>query len=309
MHRQLAFATIPPMRTHRPGLTGKTQEILQKIRRIEVSTRRLVNNVFAGEYQSTFRGQGMEFDEVREYQPGDEIRAIDWNVTARMGQPFVKTFVEERELVMMLLVDVSRSTDFGTQQQTKAETLAEVAAVLAFAAIKNNDKVGLINFTDQVETFISPRKGRKHVLRLIHQILHAEPTAQATDIGLALEYLNRVQKRRSVVFLISDFRDRNYGEWLRIVNQRHDLIAIMVIDPGELSIPDVGLIELEDSENGETVLLDTSNPLTREAYIAWCQREIAQHRETLRSNKIDQIEIQTDRSYVASLRHFFQGRQ
>ena len=146
-------------------------------------------------------------------------------------------------------------------------------------------------------------------MRLIHQILHAEPTAQATDIGLALEYLNRVQKRRSVVFLISDFRDRNYGEWLRIVNQRHDLIAIMVIDPGELSIPDVGLIELEDSENGETVLLDTSNPLTREAYIAWCQREIAQHRETLRSNKIDQIEIQTDRSYVASLRHFFQGRQ
>lgn len=309
MHRQLAFATIPPMRTHQPGLTGKTQEILQKIRRIEVSTRRLVNNVFAGEYQSTFRGQGMEFDEVREYQPGDEIRAIDWNVTARMGQPFVKTFVEERELVMMLLVDVSGSTDFGTQQQTKAETLAEVAAVLAFAAIKNNDKVGLINFTDQVETFISPRKGRKHVLRLIHQILHAEPTAQATDIGLALEYLNRVQKRRSVVFLISDFRDRNYGEWLRIVNQRHDLIAIMVIDPGELSIPDVGLIELEDSESGETVLLDTSNPLTREAYIAWCQREIAQHRETLRSNKIDQIEIQTDRSYVASLRHFFQGRQ
>ena len=309
MHRQLAFATIPPMRTHRPGLTGKTQEILQKIRRIEVSTRRLVNNVFAGEYQSTFRGQGMEFDEVREYQPGDEIRAIDWNVTARMGQPFVKTFVEERELVMMLLVDVSRSTDFGTQQQTKAETLAEVAAVLAFAAIKNNDKVGLINFTDQVETFISPRKGRKHVLRLIHQILHAEPTAQATDIGLALEYLNRVQKRRSVVFLISDFRDRNYGEWLRIVNQRHDLIAIMVIDPGELSIPDVGLIELEDSENGETVLLDTSNPLTREAYTAWGQREIAQHRETLRSNKIDQIEIQTDRPYVASLRHFFQGRQ
>ena len=308
MHRQLAFATIPPMRTHRPGLTGKTQEILQKIRRIEVSTRRLVNNVFAGEYQSTFRGQGMEFDEVREYQPGDEIRAIDWNVTARMGQPFVKTFVEERELVMMLLVDVSRSTDFGTQQQTKAETLAEVAAVLAFSAIKNNDKVGLINFTDQVETFISPRKGRKHVLRLIHQILHAEPTAQATDIGLALEYLNRVQKRRSVVFLISDFRDRNYGEWLRIVNQRHDLIAIMVIDPGELSIPDVGLIELEDSENGETVLLDTSNPLTREAYIAWCQREIAQHRETLRSNKIDQIEIRTDRPYVAPLQHFFQGR-
>jgi len=297
------------MRTHPPGLTGKTQEILKKIRRIEVSTRRLVNNVFAGEYQSTFRGQGMEFDEVREYQPGDEIRAIDWNVTARMGQPFVKTFVEERELVMMLLVDVSGSTDFGTQQQTKAETLAEVAAVLAFAAIKNNDKVGLINFTDQVETFISPRKGRKHVLRLIHQILHAEPTAQATDIGLALEYLNRVQKRRSVVFLISDFRDRNYGEWLRIVNQRHDLIAIMVIDPGELSIPDVGLIELEDSESGETVLLDTSNPLTREAYIAWCQQEIAQHRETLRSNKIDQIEIQTDRPYVASLRRFFQGRQ
>ena len=297
------------MQTHPPGLTRKTQEILKKIRRIEVSTRRLVNNVFAGEYQSAFRGQGIEFDEVREYQPGDEIRAIDWNVTARMGQPFVKTFVEERELVMMLLVDVSGSTDFGTQRQTKAETLAEVASVLAFSAIKNNDKVGLINFTDQVETFISPRKGRKHVLRLIYQILHAEPTAQATDIGLALEYLNRVQKRRSVVFLISDFRDRNYGEWLRIVNQRHDLIAIVVIDPGELSIPDVGLIELEDSESGETALLDTGNPLTREAYIEWCQQEIAQHRETLRSNKIDQIEIQTDRPYVAPLQRFFQGRQ
>ena len=161
------------MQTHPPGLTRKTQEILKKIRRIEVSTRRLVNNIFAGEYQSAFRGQGIEFDEVREYQPGDEIRAIDWNVTARMGQPFVKTFVEERELVMMLLVDVSSSTDFGTQRQTKAETLAEVAAVLAFSAIKNNDKVGLINFTDQIETFISPRKGRKHVLRLIYQILHA----------------------------------------------------------------------------------------------------------------------------------------
>ena len=290
-------------------ITDKTQKILKKIQRIEVSTRRLVNNIFAGEYNSTFRGQGMEFDEVREYQPGDEIRAIDWNVTARMNQPFVKTFVEERELVMMLLVDVSKSNDFGTKQQTKAEILAELAALLAFSAIRNNDKVGLINFTDQVENFIPPRKGKKHVLRLIHQILNVEPSGQATNIGLALEYLSRVQKRRSVVFLISDFRDENYEEWLQVINQKHDLIAIVVTDPSELSLPNVGLIELEDSETGFTLLLDTNNPQTQQSYIERGKQKVEQRQTLLRSNKIDQIEIRTDQSYVSPLRYFFQSRQ
>jgi uncharacterized protein (DUF58 family) len=290
-------------------ITDKTQKILKKIQRIEVSTRRLVNNIFAGEYNSTFRGQGMEFDEVREYQPGDEIRAIDWNVTARMNQPFVKTFVEERELVMMLLVDVSKSNDFGTKQQTKAEILAELAALLAFSAIRNNDKVGLINFTDQVENFIPPRKGKKHVLRLIHQILNVEPSGQATNIGLALEYLSRVQKRRSVVFLISDFRDENYEEWLQVINQKHDLIAIVVTDPAELSLPNVGLIELEDSETGFTLLLDTNNPQTQQSYIERGKQKVEQRQTLLRSNKIDQIEIRTDQSYVSPLRYFFQSRQ
>jgi len=290
-------------------IADKTQEILKKIQRIEVSTRRLVNNIFAGEYNSTFRGQGMEFNEVREYQPGDEIRTIDWNVTARMNQPFVKTFVEERELVMMLLVDASKSNDFGTKQQTKAEILAELAALLAFSAIRNNDKVGLINFTDQVENFIPPRKGKKHVLRLIHQILNVEPSGQATNIGLALEYLSRVQKRRSVVFLISDFRDENYEEWLQVINQKHDLIAIVVTDPAELSLPNVGLIELEDSETGSTLLLDTNNPQTQQSYIERGKQKIEQRRTLLRSNKIDQIEIRTDQSYVSPLRYFFQSRQ
>tara|TARA_B100000945_G_C20314006_1_gene564213 strand:- start:22 stop:894 length:873 start_codon:yes stop_codon:yes gene_type:complete len=290
-------------------MTDKTQEVLKKIQRIEVLTRRLVDNIFAGEYQSTFRGQGMEFDEVREYQPGDEIRAIDWNVTARIGQPFVKTFVEERELVMMLLVDVSKSNDFGTRQQIKAEIVAEIAALMAFSAIKNNDKVGLINFTDQIEIFVPPRKGKKHVLRLIHHILQAKPNGKATDISLALEYLSRVQKRRSVVFLISDFQDKEYETWLQVINQKHDLIAIVVTDPAELFLPNVGLIELEDAETNSTLLLDTGNTKTRNAYKELGQKKSEERQLLLNSNKIDQIEIRTDQSYIFPLLHFFQNRR
>ena len=240
-----------------------TKDIKKKIRRIEISTNRLVNNIFAGEYESAFKGYGMEFDEVREYQHGDEVRTIDWNVTAKMGHPFVKKFVEERELIMILLVDVSGSTEFGTYQQKKSDIIAEISALLAFAAIRNNDKVGLICFTDQVELFIPPRKGKKHVLRLIRDILYCEPKRVTTDLGEALSFLERIQKRKSVVFLISDFRDDNYEKPLKRINPRHDLVAISVADRRETEFPDVGLIELEDTETGEIILFDSSSTKTR----------------------------------------------
>ena len=243
-----------------------TKEILKKIRRIEISTNRLVNNIFAGEYESVFKGRGMEFEEVREYQPGDEIRTIDWNVTARMGQPYIKKYVEERELVMMLLVDTSGSADFGTYQRTKAEIAAEISALLAFSAIKNSDKVGLICFTDDVELFVPPRKGIKHVLRVIREILYFEPQQRGTNISAALEYVDRVIRRKSVVFLISDFMDRGYEKRLQVTSKRHDLIAITLQDMREETLPNVGLIELEDAETGEVVVLDTQDPKAREMY-------------------------------------------
>ncbi|MCZ6679474.1 MAG: DUF58 domain-containing protein [Candidatus Poribacteria bacterium] len=285
-----------------------TKEILKKIRRIEISTSRLVNHIFAGEYESVFKGRGMEFDEVREYQPGDEIRTIDWNVTARMGQPYIKKYVEERELVMMLLVDTSASADFGTHQQTKAEIAAEISALLAFSAIKNNDKVGLICFTDDVELFVPPRKGKKHVLRVVREILYFEPHQRTTNLNAALEYVDRVLRRRSVVFLISDFKDHGYEKHLQVTSKRHDLIAITIEDAREEVLPDVGLIELEDAETGEVILLDTRDVRTREMYRQLNQNAIEARRKYFRSNKIDSIEIRTDRSYVEPLIRFFQQR-
>ena len=262
-----------------------TKDIIKKIRRIEISTNRLVNNIFAGEYESAFKGKGMEFDEVREYQHGDEVRTIDWNVTAKMGHPFVKKFVEERELIIMLLVDVSGSTEFGTHQQKKSEIIAEISALLAFAAIKNNDKVGLICFTDQVELFIPPRKGKKHVLRLIRDILYFESKRTATDLKTVLSFLERIQKRKSVVFLISDFRDDDYEKPLQRINPRHDLIAIVVADRRETEFPDVGLIELEDTETGDIILFDSSSAKTRQYYQEKNLDEITQRQKFFLKNK------------------------
>ena len=285
-----------------------TKDIIKKIRRIEISTNRLVTNIFAGEYESAFKGRGMEFDEVREYQHGDEVRTIDWNVTAKMGHPFVKKFVEERELIMILLVDVSGSTEFGTYQQKKSDIIAEISALLAFAAIKNNDKVGLICFTDQVELFIPPRKGKKHVLRLIRDILYCEPKRVTTDLGEALSFLERIQKRKSVVFLISDFRDNNYEKPLKRINPRHDLVAISVADRRETEFPDVGLIELEDTETGEIILFDSSSTKTRRHFQEKNLDEINKRKKFFLENKIDNIEIYTDQPYTQSLIHFFQYR-
>ena len=285
-----------------------TKDIIKKIRRIEISTNRLVTNIFAGEYESAFKGRGMEFDEVREYQHGDEVRTIDWNVTAKMGHPFVKKFVEERELIMILLVDVSGSTEFGTYQQKKSDIIAEISALLAFAAIRNNDKVGLICFTDQVELFIPPRKGKKHVLRLIRDILYCEPKRVTTDLGEALSFLERIQKRKSVVFLISDFRDNNYEKPLKRINPRHDLVAISVADRRETEFPDVGLIELEDTETGEIILFDSSSTKTRRHFQEKNLDEINKRKKFFLENKIDNIEIYTDQPYTQSLIHFFQYR-
>lgn len=285
-----------------------TKDIIKKIRRIEISTNRLVTNIFAGEYESAFKGRGMEFDEVREYQHGDEVRTIDWNVTAKMGHPFVKKFVEERELIMILLVDVSGSTEFGTYQQKKSDIIAEISALLAFAAIRNNDKVGLICFTDQVELFIPPRKGKKHVLRLIRDILYCEPKRVTTDLGEALSFLERIQKRKSVVFLISDFRDNNYEKPLKRINPRHDLVAISVADRRETEFPDVGLIELEDTETGEIILFDSSSTKTRRHFQKKNLDEINKRKKIFLKNKIDNIEIYADQPYTQSLIHFFQYR-
>ena len=284
------------------------KEILKKIQRIEIFTNRLVNTVFAGEYESVFKGQGITFDEVREYQVGDEIRTIDWNVTARMGQAYIKKYVEERELVMMLVVDMSASTSFGSIAETKAEIAAEIAALLAFSAIKNNDKVGLICFTDTVEHFVPPRKGKRHVLRVVRDILHFQPKQSGTNIETALAFVDRVLKPHSVVFLISDFMDAGYEKQLRLSSKRHSLIAITLQDRREIELPDVGLIELEDAESGETVIVDTRSEEARRLYIELNQRADAERRQVFRASQVDSIHIRTDESYVKPLIRFFRQR-
>ena len=284
------------------------KEILKKIQRIEIFTNRLVNTVFAGEYESVFKGQGITFDEVREYQVGDEIRTIDWNVTARMGQAYIKKYVEERELVMMLVVDVSASTSFGSIAETKAEIAAEIAALLAFSAIKNNDKVGLICFTDTVEHFVAPRKGKRHVLRVVRDILRFQPQQPGTNIETALTFVDKVLKPHSVVFLISDFKDTGYEKQLHLTSKRHSLIAITLQDRRELELPDVGLIELEDAERGETMVLDTRSAEARQLYTALNQRADAERRQIFRASQVDSILIRTDEPYVKPLIQFFRQR-
>jgi uncharacterized protein (DUF58 family) len=284
------------------------KEIIRKVRRIEIRTKKLVNDVFSGEYHSIFKGRGMEFEEVREYQPGDDIRIIDWNVTARYGYPFVKKFTEERELTVMLLVDASSSGEFGTAQRMKGEIAAELCSVLAFSAIKNNDKVGMIIFTDKIEKYIPPKKGSSHVLRLIREVLYFKPEDQRTDINCALEFLGRIIKRRCVVFLVSDFLNTGFEKMLSIANKRHDIIAIKIVDPREIELPNVGFIELEDTETGEEILIDTKDPEVRKSFHDYSLGEQTNLDMSFRSINLDNIRILTDRSYVEPLMAFFKTR-
>jgi len=285
------------------------KELLKKIRHIEIRTRRLVNHLFSGEYHSTFKGQGMEFEEVREYQPGDDIRLIDWNVTARTGFPHVKKFREERELSVVLLVDASSSGQFGTRERFKNEVAAELCAVLAFSAIKNNDKVGLIIFTDRIEKFVPPKKGRSHVLRLIREVLYFKPQGIKTDISMALEYFNKVIKRRSVVFLISDFFFDGYQRALQMSHKKHDLIAVKISDPREAAFDNVGLIELEDAETGEVVMINTASKEFRREFEARSREDNLKLKRDFRLINIDFIGIRTNESYIVPLVNFFRMRE
>ena len=285
------------------------KDILKKIRQIQIHTRRLVNEAFVGEYHSVFKGRGMEFDEVREYQPGDEIRTIDWNVTARMGHPFIKRYVEERELTVMLLVDVSASGNFGSIKHLKNEVATEICAILAFSAIKNNDKVGMIMFTDKIEKFIPPKKGPKHVLRVIRELLCSQPTGKGTNISVALEYLNKITHRRTISFVVSDFIANDYSHAVRIANKRHDMIAITIADPREQELPNVGFIELRDAESGEILLLDTADSLARKEFGALNNRRMQEQSRLFRSMGVDEILINTNRHHVEPIVRFFRMRE
>lgn len=283
--------------------------ILNKIRKLELKTRQLVDATFAGQYHSVFKGRGMNFDEVREYAPGDEIRTIDWNVTARTGRPHIKKFTEERELTVMLVVDVSASGIFGSVELSKRELAAEVACVLAFSAIRNNDKVGLLLFAGEVELFIPPRKGRQHVLRVIREILFFEPKSRGTSPAVALTYLNRILSRKSVVFVLSDFEAEDYEKPLGITAARHDVIAVSVVDPCELDLPDVGLITLEDAETGEQIEVNTGSISTREAYRLLIAKRQVELLRLLLKLRIDTISLATDQDYMPALRRFFENRE
>jgi uncharacterized protein (DUF58 family) len=283
------------------------RELIKKIRKIEIYTSRLVNDQLAGAYHSVFKGRGMAFSEVREYQPGDDIRLIDWNVTARMNDAYVKLFVEEREMTVMLLVDMSGSGRFGSRKQRKQELAAEMAALLAFSAIKNNDRVGLIVFTDRVEKFIPPKKGKKHVLRVIEEILTFTPRSRRTDLRVGLEFLGRVARRQSIAFLISDFVAEGYERALKIANRRHDLVPVVVTDPLEESLPRLGLVYLEDAETGDVCVFDSSGPEAVE-YQRLVRRARDEREALFRKLKIDFINARTDQPYLGSLVTFFQAR-
>ena len=283
-------------------------DLLRKIRRIEIRVRRLLNTVFLGEYHSVFKGRGMEFSEVREYVPGDDIRAIDWNVTARLSYPYVKQFVEERELIVLLVIDVSASGSYGSTGVSKLEVATEVAALLAFSAIRNNDKVGLVAFTDRVEKYIPPRKGRRHVLRVIRELLYLRPQGRGTDITPALAYVNRVQRRKSVVFLISDFLPGGYEATLRVTERRHDVIAVAITDPREHALPDTGLVALEDTESGELVVVDAGDAAIRDEYQRLALEALSRRVGLLQSVGVDRVEVSTGASYVEPLASFFRAR-
>ena len=285
------------------------KEILKKIRQIEIRTSHMVSDVFAGQYHSVFKGQGMEFEEVREYVPGDDIRTIDWNVTARMGHPFIKKFVEERELTVMLLVDISGSQHFGSSTQLKKDLAAELAAVLAYSAIRNNDRVGLILFTDEVEHVLPPRTGARHVLRVVRDVLYMRPRRRGTRLEAALDYLNHITSRRTVVFVISDFLDPSFATPLRITAKRHDVIGVVVDDRREDEWPAAGLVEWEDAESGERRLVDTSDRATRRALEEQRGRRRSALASALRSAGVDHLRVRAGEPYLSALAGFFRGRQ
>jgi uncharacterized protein (DUF58 family) len=284
-------------------------ELLARIRRIEIRARRLVSSVFLGEYHSVFRGRGIEFSEVRPYAPGDDVRAIDWNVTARMGTPYVKKYIEERELTVLLAVDVSASSAFTTAGMTKRELAAEVAATLAFAAIANNDRVGLVAFSDGVELFVPPAKGRTHVLRIVRELLFLQPQGRGTSIAAAMAYIGRIARRRAIVFVLSDFFDEGYEHQLRAAASRHEVIALTLNDAREEALPDVGLLELEDAESGARVVLDTSDAAVRASYGARAIERRTRRRRALAAAGVDEVALYTGRSYVSPLLQAFQSRQ
>ena len=292
---------------------GATQQtpaaILKKIRALEIKTRGLVETALAGNYHSVFKGRGMNFDEVREYQPGDEIRSIDWNVTARMGTAFVKKFTEERELTVILVVDVSASGNFGSVAQSKRELAAEVACLLAFSAIRNNDKVGLLLFTDRVELYVPAKKGRSHTLRIIREILFFDPAGRGTEPALALDYLNKIVTRRAVVFFVSDFQTSDFSRELAISGRRHDFIAVHVQDEREKVLPNVGIITLEDAETGEQIEINTADRRTRERFSAVTEADHLELKRVLRRSNIDTISLRTGDDYLPALRSFFKQRE
>lgn len=286
-----------------------TREQLKAVRKIQIRTSHLVSDLFAGEYHSVFKGRGMEFAEVRQYQPGDEVRTIDWNVTARTGEPYVKRFTEERELTVMLLVDASGSTRFGSVGQFKQELAAEIAALLAFSAITNNDKVGLVIFTDRIELAVPPRKGTRHVLRVIREILNHVPRGRGTDIPLALDHLEKVVRRRCVAFLLSDFLAPELRRPLRVANRRHDLIAVVLEDPREQTLPDLGLLALEDAESDEALVVDTGDPRVRAEFARLRAAARGDRDRFLRSLDVDAVTVRTDQPYANALLRFFRQRE
>jgi uncharacterized protein (DUF58 family) len=285
-----------------------TKELLKKVRKIEIKTRRLSDNIFGGEYHSTFKGRGMTFSEVRQYQYGDDVRSIDWNVTARYNEPFVKVFEEERELTLILMIDVSGSELFGTEGQFKREELTEIAATLSFSAMQNNDKVGLILFSDQLELFIPPKKGRSHVLRIIRELLEFQPKSQNTSIGNVLEFLLGVIKKKAIVFLMSDFMDSNYEKTLRIVAKKHDLTGIRIYDRHEEKIPNLGLVPMLDNETGQTAYVNTQSAAVRKAYTLQYKIQVKEFENLFHKNGAGTLHCRLDESYVKKLLNFFKSR-
>ena len=287
----------------------ETSDLIKKVRKIEIKTRGLSHNIFAGEYHSAFKGRGMSFSEVREYQYGDDVRDIDWNVTARFNKPFIKVFEEERELTVMLLVDLSESLDFGTVKQTKRDMLTEIAATIAFAAIQNNDKIGVIFFTDKVEKFIPPQKGRKHILYIIRELLDFQPESSRTDIAVPLQFLTNALKKRCTAFVISDFIDNgDYRNAMTIANRKHDVVAIQVYDRRLVELPKVGLIKVRDSESGEEMFVDTSSSKVQEAQRKWWRAQTAKLEDTFNRSRVDSVSVRTDGDYVKALMNLFAQR-
>ncbi|MCB0429584.1 MAG: DUF58 domain-containing protein [Flavobacteriales bacterium] len=286
-----------------------TKELIKKVRKVEIKTRGLSNQIFSGEYHSAFKGRGMAFSEVREYQPGDDIRAIDWNVTARFNHPYVKIFEEERELTMMLLVDVSGSENFGSSLRLKRDMATELAAILAFSAMQNNDKIGVIFFSDRIEKFIPPKKGRSHILHIIREMINFEPERSQTDISCALRHLTNVIKKRSIAFVISDFMDAGFEQALRIANKKHDVVAIQLYDQRDLELPSVGLIRLRDPETGKQMVVDSNAAHVRRAYFAAGRQKEAVLKETFLRSGVDHLKIRTDESYIRYLMNFFKSRE